>query len=113
MRDRLIEMLGDYLYSEQIADHLLKNGVIVPPCKVGDKVYSLIETTCENTDGVYTVCEFYDEGMCACKTKCPHIYRIAECLVDNGNLLIFTAKWGTSVFLTKEEAEQALKGGAE
>lgn len=85
---------------------------IVPPCKVGDVVYSLIETTCENTDGVYTVCEFYDEGMCACKTKCPHIYRIAECLVDNGNLLIFTAKWGTSVFLTKEEAEQALKGGA-
>ena len=29
-RDRLIELLGDYLYSEQIADHLLANGVIVP-----------------------------------------------------------------------------------
>ena len=28
-RDRLIELLGDYLYSEQIADHLLANGVIV------------------------------------------------------------------------------------
>ena len=82
--------------------------VVVPPCKVGDKVYSLIESTCENIDGVYTVCEFYDEGMCACKTKCPHIYRIAECLVDNGNLLIFAAKWGKTVFLTKEEAETAL-----
>ena len=29
MRDRLIELLGDYLYSEQIADHLLANGVTV------------------------------------------------------------------------------------
>lgn len=91
------------------ANYLLENGVIVPPCKVGDVVYSLIETTCENTDGAYTVCEFYDDGMCACKTKCPHIYRIAECLVDKGNLLIFTAKWGKTVFLTKEEAEQALR----
>ena len=44
MRDRLIELLGDYLYSEQIADHLLKNGVIVPPCKVGDVVYMPIIT---------------------------------------------------------------------
>lgn len=28
-RDRLVELLQDYLYSEQIADHLLANGVIV------------------------------------------------------------------------------------
>ena len=39
MRERLIELLGDYLYSEQIADHLLANGVIVPPCKVGDWIW--------------------------------------------------------------------------
>ena len=29
IRDRLIELLADYLYSEQIADHLIANGVTV------------------------------------------------------------------------------------
>lgn len=74
-------------------------------------VHVLIECSCENIDGAYTVCEFYDEGMCACKTKCPYLYRIQESLVTNGNLLIFTEEWGKTVFLTREEAEKALKGG--
>lgn len=39
MRDRLVELLGDYLYSEQIADHLIANGVILPPCNVGETLY--------------------------------------------------------------------------
>ena len=95
--------------NEQIADYLLENGVIVPPCKVGEYVYNLMECSCENIDGVYTVCEFYDEGMCACKTICPHLYRIEKCFVTDSNLLIFTKKWGKTAFLTKEEAEQALK----
>ena len=49
MRDRLIELLDkaknkfDNLLFEKelIADHLLANGVIVPPCMVGDIVYPL------------------------------------------------------------------------
>ena len=53
MKDRLMELLKsaplcgyafDDQYSdgtiEKIADHLLANGVIAPPCKVGDTVYS-------------------------------------------------------------------------
>ena len=60
MKDRLIELIGKVqcrnsecakscsdcssvaLFDEDVeilADHLLKNGVIVPPCKVGDMVY--------------------------------------------------------------------------
>lgn len=44
MRDRLIEMIQNAVggcarhWAEVIADHLLENGVIVPPCKVGDIV---------------------------------------------------------------------------
>ena len=45
-REKLIELLGwkyncvdrNRCLNEQ-ADHLLANGVIVPPCKVGNKVY--------------------------------------------------------------------------
>ena len=56
MRDRLIEILREPIPvirgleifgesrmsavdAERHADHLLENGVIVPPCKVGDNLY--------------------------------------------------------------------------
>ena len=44
MRERLIEILGksglgDVYYCEFIADHLLAEGVIVPPVKVGQTCY--------------------------------------------------------------------------
>ena len=52
-RERLIEILLDgvtftdeykntaRMQAEYVADHLLANGVIVPPCKVGDTVYHI------------------------------------------------------------------------
>ena len=48
-RERLSELIhssqyeydGTKAWYEQCADYLLANGVIVPPCKVGDTVYEL------------------------------------------------------------------------
>ena len=52
-RDRLVELLKDTLHEwecdvsiktvTEIADHLISNGVIVPPCNVGDTVYSFCD----------------------------------------------------------------------
>jgi hypothetical protein len=56
MRDRLIEVIAKsnlvlvdggihpdtHQAQEALADHLLAEGVIVPPCKVGDKVYRIV-----------------------------------------------------------------------
>lgn len=45
MRDRLIELIQNSVggcarhWAQIIADHLLANGIIVPPCKVGDTLY--------------------------------------------------------------------------
>ena len=47
MRDRLIELLeeaegqvnNDYPSLESMADYLIANGVIIPPCKVGETLY--------------------------------------------------------------------------
>ena len=124
-RERLIELLLNVDYAldtdgrkardsaEFIADFLLANGVIVPPCKVGDTVYVIMETSCEDIDGVYTTCEFYNlksENLCTLpKGKCPYRYRIAECYVNEMNLLSFTAKWGKTVFTSREEAEAELE----
>ena len=101
--------------AEFLVDHLLANGVIVPPCKVGDTVYTLREVSCEDIDGANTECEYYgfgtDDRICTLEKpqKCPYRYRIFKSLVTEYNLLSFARQWGKTVFLTKEEAEQALK----
>ena len=112
MRERLVRLIESYKVQKSsfelgweqfkrevndgLADHLLANGVIVPPCKAGDTVYSLVETFCEDIDGVHTVCEYYDTGgedLCALPFgRCPYKYRIVECVVTDFNLLLFSAR---------------------
>lgn len=121
MRDRLIELLDkgymqeayDASFSsiedvldmpkgkEYMADYLLKNGVIVPPCKVGDTVYAEVANTIKGF--VITNFEF---------SVTPNGW---SCGVTSSNglypMLFSFDSVGKTVFLTKEEAEQALKGG--
>lgn len=131
MRDRLIELLKEtFEYTRGVcidfdeaaeinADILLANGVIVPPCKLGDTVYVITSCSCEDIDGVHTECEFYgygeDDRICTIPkgAKCPYIYRAVACYVTESNLLMFTWRWGKTVFLTREEAEKALKERSE
>ena len=112
MRDRLIELLkgAENKVAEMLtrpleleewlgiyADYLLANGVIVPPCKVGDKIYiiasisqEIIETTVIgiwNGEGIYSLMTIHGA--------------------------IITESFGKTVFLTKEEAEARLKGEKE
>lgn len=104
---KIARKLADYEDLEE------QGRLIISPCKVGDTVYHIRKATCENIDGSYTICEFYrhsGDNLCALpKGKCPNQYRIAECCVSRDNLLIVTEKWGKTVFLTKEQAEQKLK----
>ena len=103
MRDRLIKLLQlnphfDVLWYggwEEIADYLLENGVIVPSCKIGQAIFRIDDKS---------VFDWWDV---------EHIEIYAEEIVyidDSGNQ--FTDEdIGKTVFLTREEAEQALKGG--
>lgn len=108
-RERLIELLmqGDIAAAKQgvfnccmckreaeiLADYLLENGVIVPPCKVGDMVYIF-----ERGSYIIPIC---GQGK-------PHWeIKIEKCsfkywLLDNH-------KFGVNMFFTREEAEKALK----
>ena len=95
--------------SEILADHLLSNGVIVPPCKVGDSCYPLdaSETalTCEETISRITISErniiigYYEHWDYSKRCR----------KTDNWRLPLRTRIFGKGVFLTKEEAEKALK----
>ncbi len=102
-RDRLIDILichwFDGMTMGQCADMLLANGVIVPPCKVGDKVYVLINGKVEKTKIFSMIAETEDN----------HWIYILKCNVFLGVSMFKKFIFGKTVFLTKEEAEEKLK----
>ena len=96
-RERLIKLFLDCRYgiddtpifdseeSVKLADYLLENGVIVPPVKVGDTVYQT-----DNAGDIY-------------KSKVTQIvYSTKDVAFDERAI-------GKYIFLTREEAEKALK----
>lgn len=85
---------------EEYAEELLANGVICPPCKVGDKLYILYSVTkeieeCDITGFIiqtkHDVIQFKDGT----------IYTIWD--------KDYNAHFGKTLFLTREEAEKALE----
>ena len=97
-RERLIDMLahvGDMRIMRcglgECADYMLDNGVIVPPCKVGDYVRFKGLTSLWRVDAIH----YYREGL-------PQIS------VTNGKITTTVTDDGMFEVLTREEAEKAL-----
>lgn len=95
-RKRLIELLNtataefrfdSWENTDKIADFLLANGVIVPPCKMGEPLYR--------------VCS--PRGL----RQKPSVREIKLLWT---NLKQSLADYGTLVFLTREEAERVANG---
>ena len=114
MRDRLIELLeaecgfsrymtGDERRAE-LADYLLANGVIVPPCKVGDTLYVISQMKDKRV--LPFINEYEATYIQIGKRKCKVYHE-----VDGYIKTFLQDDFGKTVFLTREEAEQALKRG--
>lgn len=101
---------NDGVRAESIADYLLENGVIVLPCKVGDRVWEL--RRCD--DGMYrifpmTVTKILPYGSVRwIKDKEPTVWNIYA-TSDYTYMYKDFYDFGETVFLTKEEAEKALE----
>ena len=122
MRDRLVELLFDcervdlplpIEYQEHLADHLIENGVIVPPCKVGDEIWVVEE------DDITCYMFLAKSKGCVIATSWINDYDLDETIEyhiaetqDNldTDLVVFPDEY---CFATKEEAEKKLKGGIE
>ena len=119
-RERLIELLEEAKikaletigslnngFGEWYADHLLANGVIVPPCKVGDTVWWLTTANWQQTDW-----KIVESKVSMLQQKADKSWKIR--ISHNSSVFdITTDELGKTVFLTKEEAERALKERSE
>ena len=117
-RERLIDLIvsadircfgSDKPYAEVYADYLLENGVIVPPCKVGDTVYKCVFSRDGSGHIVeQTVVGFHmGEFPSTIRNKRQEYMVIYHKTVDSLSHINFK-EIGETVFLTREEAEKAL-----
>lgn len=109
-RERLIELISKVQYmgglEEKLAVHLLANGVIVPPCKVGDTVFYVHDVCDENANeyldiSVGDVISFSMQGeglWMHCRYEKGLIYW--HFVTDN---------FGKKVFTSRAEAEAELE----
>ena len=107
-RERLIDLIlsadislfgTDKSFAEVYADYLLDNNVIVMPCKVGDTVYILAGHNGHKYEK--DICEGFYIG----DDEVVQV-RVRNTKGNHGTYGVI----GETVFLTKEEAEQTLKG---
>ena len=116
-RERLIDLIreakkhtknanSDLERNMIFAEYLLEHGVIVPPCKVGDTVWWVTEIVDENCEekpdillGEIASFSVQKEGLWA------------FCRYANGLTFwhLVSDYFGKTVFLTREDAERALK----
>lgn len=117
MRDRLVELLyrahhnascvmneggSEEEILEEEARYLLKYGAILPPCKVGDTVWFELYGQIESAVIYHCTCELSRKG-CFLSGAYAKDTRGLELSFNENSI-------GKTVFLTREEAEQALKG---
>lgn len=106
MRDRLIELIDTETEghvenmlqpggTECLADHLLANGVILPPCKVGDTVYDCLRNA-------------YQVAMISAVNKAKHLSIVLKSGL-NDSWIVDETDFGKIVYLTREAAEEALR----
>ena len=117
MRDRLIELMQEWgnkntdsFPFEGVADYLLENGVIVPPCKVGDAVWVNSTFGTIKARVVEIIVDVNNKFLM--KIHYDLIYCYKERINTKGQVGYTEDKFefGKTVFLTKEEAEKALGG---
>ena len=125
MRDRLIELISQVQYMSglegRLADHLLSEGVIVPPCKMNQKVYvadnggireaTVYEMYLRFNNDTEILLSFDCDLDCE---KCPFSSWSQDpsgeysCGGEYGCWGVKFEDFGKIVFLTREEAEKAL-----
>ena len=119
-REKLVESIGqccdknlnltNLLEFEKLilADHILADGVIVPPIQMGQKFYHIEK---------FKHClipECYPVAQVVCESTVEYVKKdIYSGNFGDSRKNFFWGDIGKTVFLTKEEAVKALEGGGE
>lgn len=107
-KDRLINLIQNAVsgcarnWAEVIADHLLDNGVIVPPCKVGNYIYYPWHYDDNSGVAILEVDKIVIKGETLVFILDPESDMPMPCWFSMDD-------FGKTVFFTRDEAERALR----
>lgn len=89
-------------FTHREADHLLDNGIVVPPVKVGQTVYTIIDCKKRAEKLIITGVHYYSKylSFCALSRSQKQYY------FEDDDI-------GKTVFTSREDAEKALEGSGE
>ena len=108
-KEKLIDIISNYdstaCSAKEFAEYLINNGVVVLPCKVGDRLF-------RRSGEEYAVYELEIKDLYILESN---VSIFAHPILPNGEMgRSYECFWGSAighiVFLTREEAEAALKG---
>ena len=99
----------DCCYAEKLADQILADGWIKPPCKVGDKVYTLVNIGGTSPTIVEGVVVYHEDDGCKSWKLELYLYDQFGEIIDAAYRNVYEEQFGKCVFLSREEAEKALK----
>lgn len=120
MKERLTKLIKEaqerYIYAEEQAQYLMENGVIVPPCKVGDTVYKICPKCNEHHNGNCKNCAWrgcigsgcdigvrvYSDG-----SYNEHPLQIVQYKVTENRFVTILKYWNVMYFSNAEHAEKA------
>lgn len=112
-RKKLIDIMAgspvtsivSYESTQELVDHLLANGVVVLPCKVGDTVFTIYDSKLYETPVISL--HMHD-------WSCDGFVRLLFSTKKRSGMYDYHfGDFGNTVFLTREEAEKALENKKE
>ena len=113
MRERLVELIKESLnkhigksclLAENIADDLIANGVVVPPCKIRTKIYKIV------------LGKIYEYEVASYTVDAEGFSFIHLAYVEGNTIYGVTHRieeFNKQYYLAREDAERALKGEKE
>ena len=113
-RDRLYDIIKnmppEVRTEEEVTDYLLDNGVIVPPCKLGDSIYEVTAPLGDPFLIAGTVCAIHvsDHSLNSCQHK-REDYIVAKNRNTSYVKRYKMDKFGVSLFTDIEKAKNAIQ----
>ncbi len=105
-KDRLVRRLRDYGLTEKaedLADYLMQNNIIVPPCKTGQEVFGIFDNDDEDKKEIY-------RGKVRSFSLDINGLLWANVIYDNGLTYWHTINdFKETLFLEKEEAKKIIE----
>ena len=115
MKERLVELIDSFMdgidvshwyseeYDEKLADYLIDNNIVAPPCKPGDEVYTIH----------YDMCILRCHGQCSRYCNgfdhyCQDYRGVMGILATSFDMSMIDSI-GKTIFLTKEAAQLKIK----